>query len=118
MKYIDGFVLPVPKGKLAEYKKIATKAGKIWVEHGALEYIEAVLDDPNAPDMVAFPKLAQAGKNETVILAYIVYKSRTHRDKVNAKVMADERIKATCGSAMPFDCSKMAYGGFQAIVQK
>ncbi|RYD68655.1 MAG: DUF1428 domain-containing protein, partial [Verrucomicrobiaceae bacterium] len=91
-KYIDGFVLPVPKDKVETYREVATKASAIWKEHGALEYIEAVGDDLEVQDQVPFPTLAGATPNETVILAYIVYESREHRDSVNAKVMADPRI--------------------------
>lgn len=117
-KYIDGFVLPIPKDKLAQYREIATKASAIWKEHGALEYIEAVGDDLDVQDQVPFPKLAGATAEETVILAYIVYESREHRDAVNAKVMADPRIHEMCGPAdSPFDCKRMAYGGFRAIVE-
>lgn len=84
--YVDGFVLPVPKGKINDYKKMSKAAGKIWIEHGALEYHECELEDPTTHSMVTFPKLAEAKKGETVIFAYIVYKSRAHRDKVNKKL--------------------------------
>ncbi|MEP2775976.1 MAG: DUF1428 domain-containing protein [Luteolibacter sp.] len=118
-KYIDGFVLPLPKGKLEKYTQVATKAAAIWKEHGALEYLEAVGDDFKAEDMVDFPKLTGASAEETVIMAYIVYESREHRDSVNAKVMADPRIKEMCDPENPiFDYSRMAYGGFRAIVEK
>ena len=117
-KYIDGFVLPLPKDKLEKYTEIATKAAAIWKEHGALEYIEAVGDDFNADNMVSFPKLAGAKDGETVVIAYIVYESREHRDAVNAKVMADPRIKEMCNSENPvFDYTRMAYGGFRTIVE-
>jgi len=117
MQYVDGFVLPVPKGKIKQYQKIASKAGKIWMEHGALEYRECVLEDPRTPQMLSFPQLASPKKGETVILAYIVYKSRAHRDKVNAKVMKDKRLMEMCPeNDMPFDCKRMAYGGFATLV--
>ena len=117
-KYIDGFVLPLPKDKLEKYTEIATKAAAIWKEHGALEYIEAVGDDFNAENMVSFPKLAGAKDGETVVVAYIVYESREHRDTVNAKVMADPRIKEMCDPENPvFDYTRMAYGGFRSIVE-
>lgn len=123
MSYVDGFVLPVPEGKLDKYKEMAEGAGKIWMEHGALMYKECVLEDaePEMPDdfsMVLFKDLADAKDGETVIFAFIVYKSREHRDEVNAKVMADERMKDTCPDPddMPFDCQRMSYGGFKALV--
>ena len=116
-KYIDGFVLPLPKDKLEQYTAVATKAAAIWKEHGALEYIETVGDDMEIADQVPFPKLAGAKQDETVIMAYIVYESREHRDAVNAKVMADPRIKEICeGSSSIFDYTRMAYGGFRQIV--
>lgn len=117
MKYVDGFLLPVPKKKLAAYKRIAQKASKIWKEHGALEYYECVGDDLSIPFGVTFPKRAKVKPGETVIFAYIVYKSRAHRDKVNKKVMEDPRIKGMCDPKdMPFDCARMSYGGFQVLV--
>ncbi|SKB07755.1 Uncharacterized conserved protein YbaA, DUF1428 family [Prosthecobacter debontii] len=116
--YVDGFVLPVPKDKIAEYQAIAEKAQAIWKEHGALDYRETVLEDPDAKDMVSFPALAGVQEGETVVLAFIVYESREHRDAVNAKVMADPRIQEMCPdpTQMPFDCKRMAYGGFKTIV--
>lgn len=115
--YVDGFVLPLPKDKVEVYREIAEKASKIWIEYGALEYRECVGDDLEVKEMVAFPKLADAGADETVVIAYIVYNSREHRDEVNAKVMADPRLQEMCGTeGMPFDCTKMAYGGFKSIV--
>lgn len=115
--YIDGFVIPLPKDKLESYREIATKACAIWKEHGALEYIEAVGDDLDVADQVPFPRLAGASDEETVVFAYIVYRSREHRDEVNAKVMADPRIHEICApDEHPFDCKRMAYGGFRVIV--
>jgi uncharacterized protein YbaA (DUF1428 family) len=116
--YVDGFVLSVPKKKLAVYKKIATGASKIWVEHGALEYREAVLDDAKAEMGVPFPKMAKTKVGETVVFAWIVYKSRKHRDSVNKKVMKDKRIHELCPDpkAMPFDHTRMTYGGFDVVV--
>ena len=116
-QYIDGFVLSIPQDKLAAYQKIATKAGKIWREHGALEYRECAGDDMAANDMVAFPKMAKAKPGEVVIFAYAVFKSRKHRDAVNKKIFADPRLAAMCGATGPlFDCKRMAYGGFKTIV--
>jgi len=116
--YVDGFVLPVPKDKIEVYQGISEKASKVWIEHGALEYRECVGDDMEAKDMVSFPQLAGAGPDDTVVFAWIVYKSKEHRDEVNAKVMADPRLSDMCGGeTMPFDCKKMAYGGFRTIVE-
>jgi uncharacterized protein YbaA (DUF1428 family) len=117
-KYIDGFVIPVPKTNIDQYREVATKACALWMEHGALGYIEAVGDDLDVKDLVPFPKLAGAKDDETVVFAYIVYESREHRDAVNAKVMADPRIKEFCDPASPsFDYTRMAYGGFKTIVE-
>lgn len=117
-KYIDGFVLPIPTDKIEVYREMSEKASAIWKEHGALEYIEAVGDDLEVKDQVPFTKLAGAATNECVVFAYIVYESREHRDSVNEKVMADPRVHEMCGSDQtPFDCKRMAYGGFRAIVE-
>ena len=117
-QYIDGFVLSVPKNKLAAYKKIATKAGKIWREHGALEYRECVGDDMKVKGMVAFPKLAKAKSGEVVIFAYVRFASRKHRDAANKKIMADPRLAAMCDAVSAiFDCQRMAYGGFKTLVE-
>ena len=116
--YVDGFVLPLPKDKIDQYKAIAEKAAKVWKEYGALEYRECIGEDLEVKDVLQFPTLANAGPGETVVFAYITYKSREHRDEVNAKVMADPRMNEMCGGeGMPFDCKKMAYGGFTTIVE-
>lgn len=116
--YIDGFVLPISKDKLQKYTEVATKAAAIWKEHGALEYVEAVGDDMEAHEMTPFPKMANAGPDEIVVMAYIVYESREHRDAVNAKVMADSRTQEICDPEHPnFDYTRMAYGGFRSIVR-
>jgi uncharacterized protein YbaA (DUF1428 family) len=118
MKYVDGYVLPVPKKKMMTYKLIAQKASKLWREHGALEYRECAAEDLRAPWATPFPKGIKTKPGETVVFAYIVYKSRAHRDKVNAKVMKDPRISAMCDpKKMPFDCKRMLYGGFDTIVE-
>lgn len=114
-KYIDGFVLPVPKDKLDAYRAVAEKAGVIWKEHGAIEYVEAVGDDMEIKDMVTFPRLAGCKEGEVPVFSYIVYNSREHRDEVNAKVMADPRIKEQNCSDI-FDYKRMAYGGFKSFV--
>lgn len=116
-KYVDGYVVPVPKKKVAAYRKMAEKAGKIWREHGALEYIESVADDVKPGKWTSFPQSIKQKPGETAVLAYIVYKSRAHRDKVNAKVMKDPRIQSMCDpKAMPFDAKRMFWGGFQVLV--
>ena len=116
MSYVDGFVLSVPKKKLGEYKKMATLGGKVWKEHGALDYRECVADDMKAPMGLPFPKLAKAKPGEVVFFSYIVYKSRAHRDQVNAKVMKDKRMSEG-PQTMPFDMKRMAYGGFKTFVK-
>lgn len=115
--YLDGFVIPIPRNKIDAYKEIATKACAIWKEHGALEYIEAIGDDLDAPEQVPFPKIAGATEEETVVFAYIIYRSREHRDEVNARVLADPRLHELCTEGEePFDCKRIAYGGFRVIV--
>lgn len=117
MRYVDGFVLPVPKKNLQAYRRMAQKAGKIWREYGALDYKECVGDDLKIKMGVPFPKSAKAKPSETVVFSYIVYRSRAHRDRVNAKVMKDPRIKNMCDPKnMPFDVMRMAYGGFKILV--
>lgn len=117
--YIDGFLIPLPKDKIDDYAAIANKAGDIWKEHGALEYWECVADDLDVKDMVSFKQSANAGPDETVIFAWAVFKSREHRDEVNAKIMADSRLTGICDPAnAPFDYKRMAYGGFKALIKK
>ena len=117
-QYVDGFVLPIPKSKIDLYRSMAGEAGKIWREHGALEYRECIAEDMDAKEMVSFLGMAGASPDETVVFAWIVFESRSSRDEVNAKVMADERLKGTCEKdEMPFDYKRMAYGGFQTLVK-
>lgn len=118
MQYVDGFVLPVPKKNLKLYRSIAQKAGNIWREHGALQYVEAVGEDLDVKFGLSFNKLVKPKPGETIIFSWIVYKSRAHRDKVNAKVMSDPRLKKMMekSKSMPFDMKRMAYGGFQFLV--
>ena len=117
MNYVDGYVLPVPKKNLSVYRQIAQKAGKIWREHGALEYRECVGEDLNVKWGVPFSKTLKTKSSETVIFSYIVFKSRAHRDSVNAKVMKDPRLaKMMDLVSMPFDCKRMVYGGFTVLV--
>jgi len=116
--YVDGFVLPLPKKNIAAYKRLAQKASKIWREHGALEYRECVGEDLAVKMGIPFPKGIKTKPGETVVFAYIVYKSRAHRDKVNAKVMKDPRITGGYDpNDMPFDWRRMLYGGFETLVE-
>jgi uncharacterized protein YbaA (DUF1428 family) len=118
MNYVDGFVIPVPKKNLKAYAKMSELAGKVWKEHGALEYRECVGDDLATKMGTPFPKLAKAKSGETVVFAWIVYKSKAHRDKVNAKVMKDPRMNAMMeGKKMPFDLKRMSFGGFKIFVE-
>ncbi len=117
MAYADGFVLPVPKKNLKKYQAIARKAGKVWKRHGALEYRECIGDDLNVKFGVPFPRQIKCKTGETIVFSWIVYKSRKHRDQVNAKVMKDPALNAMCDPKdMPFDCNRMLYGGFKTIV--
>ncbi len=117
MKYIDGFVIAVPKKNVAAYKKMSTTAGKVWMEYGALAYVEAVGDDVNVKFGLPFPKLAKLKRNEVVLFSYIVYKSRAQRDRVNAKVLQDPRLAWMMNpESMPFDIKRMSCGGFKSIV--
>ena len=117
MRYVDGFVLPVPKKNLPAYRRIAHKAGKIWREHGALEYRECAGDDLDVKFGVPFPRNVKLKPGETVVFSWIVFKSRAHRDRVNAKVMKDPRLAAMMDpKAMPFDAKRMIYGGFKVRV--
>ncbi|MCP5536932.1 MAG: DUF1428 domain-containing protein [Akkermansiaceae bacterium] len=117
--YIDGFLLPLSKDKLNEYSAMADKAGDIWKEYGALAYWECVADDLEVKDMISFKQSANAGPDDTVIFAWAVFKSREHRDEVNAKIFADPRLQNMCDHANPpFDHHKMAYGGFRTLVKK
>ena len=116
MRYVDGYVLPVPRKNLQAYGRIARKAGKIWREHGALEFRECVGDDLDVKGMVPFPRRIKLQRGETVMFSWIVFKSRAHRDRVNAKVMKDPRLSGMDPKALPFDCKRMVYGGFKVLV--
>ena len=117
MSYVDGFVVPVPKKKLAAYRKIALKASKVWRDHGALEVCECVADDVKVGKWTSFPRSVKLKRGEIVVFSYIVYKSRKQRDAVMAKVMKDKRLAEMMDpSAMPFDAKRMIYGGFNTIV--
>ena len=117
MAYVDGFVIPVPKRSLAAYWKLARMAAKIWMEHGALEYRECLADDVAWGKRTSFPRSVKQAAGETVVFAYIVYKSRAHRDRVMAKVMADPRLKMD-PKGMPFDARRMIWGGFKSVVSR
>ncbi len=117
MPYVDGFVVPVPKKNLKAYRGMARKAGKVWREHGALDFREWVADDVKMGKWTSFPRSVKLKPGETVIFSWIVYKSRAHRDRVNAKVMKDARLaKMMNPKAMPFDGKRMIYGGFKTLV--
>jgi uncharacterized protein YbaA (DUF1428 family) len=115
--YVDGFVLPVPADRIDEYRKIARKAGKVWREHGALDYCECVADDVKPGKRTSFPQSVKLKKNEVVVFAWITYKSRRDRDRINAKVMADPRITSMDPKSMPVDGKRMFWGGFKSIVR-
>lgn len=113
-RYVDGFLLVVPKKKIAAYRAISSKAGKIWREHGALEYVETVIDDVPNGFGKPFPTVAKAKAGEVVVFSWITYKSKAHRNAVNKKVMADPRLQGPAD--MPFDHKRMSWGGFTALV--
>ncbi len=118
MSYVDGYVLPLPTANLDAYRSMAEQAGKIWMEHGALAYKECLAEDMDVEwAKGSFPRSAGAGKDETVIFAFIIFKSREHRDEVNAKVHADHRLSGCSDMQnMPFDLKRMIYGGFTTLV--
>jgi uncharacterized protein YbaA (DUF1428 family) len=117
MSYVDGFVLPVPKKNVAAYRKLAKLASKVWMDHGALEYRECIADDVKPGKHTSFPQSVKLKKNEVVIFAYIVYKSRKDRDRINAKAMNDKRFANMDPKKMPFDGKRMFWGGFKTIVE-
>jgi uncharacterized protein YbaA (DUF1428 family) len=117
-RYVDGFVLPVPKKELDAYRRMARKAGKVWREHGALEYVECVADDVKPGKLTSFPQSVQLKRSETVVFSWIVYRSRVHRDKVLEKVMADPRLADMMDPKnVPFDAKRMFWGGFKTLVE-
>jgi uncharacterized protein YbaA (DUF1428 family) len=116
-KYVDGFVVPVPKKNLKAYRRMASICGKVWREHGALEYIECVADDVKKGKVTSFPQSVKLKAGETVVFSWIVYKSRAHRDRVMGKAMNDPRLaKMMSGEEMPFDGMRMIWGGFKSLV--
>ena len=115
--YVDGFVMPLPKANVDRYRDIATTAGELWIEHGALEYKECLADDVQVGEVTSFPRSVKLEDDETVVFAWITYKSRQHRDEVNAKVMKDDRMKALMDPAGEIaDYKRMVYGGFEVLV--
>jgi len=118
MSYVDGFLLAVPKKKLPAYRRIAAKAGKIWMEYGALAYVESAAEDVKPGKLTSFPQSVKLKSGETVVFSYIVFKSRADRDRINKKVMKDPRLADMMSpEAMPFDLKRMVYGGFKVIVE-
>lgn len=116
-RYVDGFVLPIPRKNVAAYRRIAQLGGKVWRDNGALEYVECVGHDLKVmKGMVAFPRLAKVKPGETVVFAWIVFKSKAHRNRVNARVMKDKRMDSMATGPMPFNWKRMAYGGFKVLV--
>ena len=116
MAYVDGFVVPVPKAQLKAYRALARKAGKVWKEHGALDYHECVADDVTVGKRTSFPRSVKLKDDEVVIFAYIVYASRRERDRINKAVMADKRLSSMDPKSMPFDGKRMFWGGFKTLV--
>jgi uncharacterized protein YbaA (DUF1428 family) len=117
MNYVDGFVVPVPKKNLAAYRRMATKCGKVWMEHGALAYHECVGDDVKPGKLTSFPQSVKLKPDETVVFSWIVYKSRAQRDRIMAKVMKDPRLAAMMDpKALPFDGKRMFFGGFKTLI--
>jgi uncharacterized protein YbaA (DUF1428 family) len=118
MPYVDGFIVPVPKKNLAAYRRMALKVGKVWREHGALAYTECVADDVKSGKLTSFPQAVKLKPGETVIFAWVVYKSRAQRDRINAKVMKDPRLASVMNpKAMPFDGKRMFWGGFKTFLE-
>jgi uncharacterized protein YbaA (DUF1428 family) len=117
-RYVDGFVTPVPKDRINEYKRIARLAGKIWLEYGALEYVECLADDVSVGKRTSFPRSVKLKDDEVVLFSWITYKSRAQRDRILKQVMADERLQAMGDPKdMPFDAKRMFWGGFKTIVE-
>jgi uncharacterized protein YbaA (DUF1428 family) len=118
MSYVDGFVVPVPKSKLAEYKRMSRKSGKVWREYGALHYMECVADDVKPGKVTSFPQAVKLKADEVVVFSWIIYASRRERDRINKKVMADPRLAAMMDpKSLPFDGTRMFWGGFKPIVE-
>ena len=117
-RYVEGFVVPVPTEKMADYRKLARMSAKIWLEYGALEYVECVADDVKPGKVTSFPQSVKLKQDETVVFAYIAYKSRKDRDRIMAAVMKDKRFEGMDHTNMPFDPKRMFWGGFKEIVRQ
>jgi uncharacterized protein YbaA (DUF1428 family) len=118
MTYVDGFVVPVPKKKLAAYRSMSKKFGKVWMEYGALSYVECVADDVKVGKRTSFPRSVKLKSGETVVFSWITYKSRAARDRIMGKVMKDKRLAAMMNpGAMPFDGKRMIFGGFKSFLE-
>jgi uncharacterized protein YbaA (DUF1428 family) len=117
MPYVDGFIVAVPKKNLQAYVRLARRSGKVWREHGALDYREWVAEDVKVGKRTSFPRSVKLKPDETVVFSWITYKSRAHRDRVNKKVMADKRLADMNPKALPFDAKRMIYGGFASLVK-
>jgi len=117
-QYVDGFVIPIPKNKVAEYRRLARKAAKMWKEHGALDFRECIGDDLEVKGVTPFGRFAKTKPGETVVFSWVIFKSRKHRDQANARIMKDARMAALGeASGKIFDCRRMAYGGFKTLIQ-
>jgi uncharacterized protein YbaA (DUF1428 family) len=116
-KYVDGFIVPVPTKRLDAYRRLAQKAGKLWIEHGALEFRECAADDVKVGKLTSFPRSVKLKRGETVVFSWILFKSRAHRDRVNAKVFKDPRLAGMMDmKSVPFDAKRMIFGGFAVLV--
>jgi uncharacterized protein YbaA (DUF1428 family) len=117
-RYVDGYVVPVPKSNLAVYRRMAEETGKVWREYGALEFVECVADDVKPGEVTSFPQSVKLKPDEIVVMSYIVYASKADRDRINEKVMKDPRVKdAMDPKTMPFDGKRMFYGGFEEFLK-
>jgi uncharacterized protein YbaA (DUF1428 family) len=117
MTYVDGFLLPIPRKNLAAYRKMAKLASKVWKDHGALQYVEAVGEDMEVPFGLPFPRGLKLKAGEVPVFAWVLYRSKAHRNRVNKAVMADPRLQASMEKKMPFDVKRMMYGGFKTLVE-
>jgi uncharacterized protein YbaA (DUF1428 family) len=113
-RYVDGYVIPIKKKNIKAYQKMATMGCKLWMEHGAIDYYECVGDDLKGEFGLTFPKMCKLKKDETIVLAFVIYKSKTHRNQVNAKVMKDPRMRMDI--KMPFDMKRFSMGGFETMI--
>ncbi len=118
MAYVDGFVIPVPNARLAAYRAMARMGSKVWMDHGALQYVECIADDVKPGKHTSFPQAVRLKPDEVVVFAYIVFRSRAHRDQVNKRAMDDPRLKRWGPENLPFDGKRMFWGGFKTLVQR